>query len=476
MLSFFFFFFFFFFFERKMEGERLTNSLWYKTLLRRFQSLCMRAAKESMFVCIPQTVSLVTTRITERDVLHHIVRSSGVRGEFETLSGRKVVITGAEIIAGDGFPKRVVARIIGSDKIKFTPEKSSKKDGDVDNLNLSVYFLTRPLEGGVEAPSSVDDIDHASVLQTIAMIRSAPETESLFDALQDAVALARLDIQGIAPGQDVPQIEEYLQQQCEAVADAIVSSSLYLGYEDKSSSSGRGSSSSSGSGSGRRVSDGARGRIPRRHVLQVLESWTMEQLHDDVLPALAASAAVRGEVEKLSRVFGALAGSTMEDFKIKPTFRCNLNPAVAALGLLRSAATPLEKLHCLRDTSLTLQRCVERHLEAQGTDLADVEYATDDILDMLLWVLVTGNGEHRTCDMPAHLAYITRFHFAAENELVTSRLGYYLANFEQALGYFIVNAEELLANPPRRQVQAAAAAAAGRGDEDSSDDLRDTER
>jgi hypothetical protein len=60
---------------------------------------------------------------------------------------------------------------------------------------------------------------------------------------------------------------------------------------------------------------------------------------------------------------------------------------VAALGLLADAATPLEKLHVLRDTSLTLQRCVERHCEAAGLELADVEYATDDILDMLLWVL-----------------------------------------------------------------------------------------
>lgn len=390
--------------------------------------------------------------MTERDVQHHIVRSTGTRGEFETLSGRRVTITGSEIIAGQGFPQKITARVIGSDRIKFAPAKPPPvQDGEqAKDLFLSVYFLSRPLDGGVEAPSSVDDLEHSDVMKTIAMIRASPETEVVFDTLQDTIALARMDIQSISLGEDVPPVDEMLKTQVEAAADAFMRSSLFQGVGDNSFNAGT-------SGSGRDLTgEGARKRS-KQHLLQVLESWCMEQLHDELLPAMGATVAFRGDVEKLRAVFRALSKWSMADFKIKPSFRCNLSPAVATLGLLASAATPLEKLHCLRDTCATLQRCVERHLEAAGTDLADVEYATDDILDMLLWVLVTAEAEHASSALPVHLAYIARFHIAAESELVTSRLGYYLANFEQATGYFLVNAHDLLAQAATPPSSAAAA-------------------
>ena len=202
---------------------------------------------------------------------------------------------------------------------------------------------------------------------------------------------------------------------------------------------------------------GGRGR-GRAQLVRLLESWALEQLHGALLPALAASARVAGDVATLRAVFAALDGWSPGDFKVKPAFQCDLRPAVAALGLLGDAATPLEKLHVLRDTSLTLQRCVERHCEAGGLELGDVEYATDDILDMLLWVLVAGGRDHASHLLPAHLAYIERFHFAPEAELVTSRLGYYMANFEQVAGYFVLHAGELLAAAGERRAAAAAAA------------------
>ena len=35
-----------------------------------------------------------------------------------------------------------------------------------------------------------------------------------------------------------------------------------------------------------------------------------------------------------------------------------------------------------------------------------MEYATDDILDMLLWVLVNGARDHGSFLLPAHMAYV----------------------------------------------------------------------
>ena len=161
----------------------------------------------------------------------------------------------------------------------------------------------------------------------------------------------------------------------------------------------------------------------------------MDQLHETVMQALLLSC--RSEISQLGIVLKEMALSTQADLKIKPEFRCNLSPAIAALGLLRTSVTPLEKLHCIRDVSLTVQRCLERHLEDNNVDLGSVEFATDDMLDMLLWVIIQGQFDQHTIELPAHLAYITRFHFAAEDgELEMSRLGYYAANVQQALGFF----------------------------------------
>jgi len=454
-----------------MEGERLSQALWLRALLRKFPTFCLRAATEGLFVCIPQTASLGTPRVSERDLSHHIVRSTGgLRGEFMTLSGRLVVISGSDIVTGEGFPEYVSARIIGSDRVRYVPPASAAAalpPGGGD-LFLSIYFITRPLEGGVEAPSSVDDLDHASVLQTVAMLRALPETEPVFNSLRDMVTLTRMDLQQLPPGVEVPpSVSELLLSQCESAAEALVSSSFYAGG---GVAAGRGTPPLPSSASPFAPSSAlALARAPRRHLLQVLESWCMEQLHDELLPRLAAAPGVRNDCEALRAVFRGLAGSTPEDFKVKASFRCSLAPAVAALGLLHTAATPLEKLHCLRGASLTLQRCVERHLESVGANLADVEFATDDMLDGLLWVLVAGASEQATYELPAHLAYIQRFHFAAETELVMSRLGYYLANFEQALGYFTLNAAELLRDREallreRKEELAAEVTAAAAGD------------
>jgi hypothetical protein len=51
--------------------------------------------------------------------------------------------------------------------------------------------------------------------------------------------------------------------------------------------------------------------------------------------------------------------------------------------------------------------------------------------------------------LPAHLAYVTTFHFAAggDDELATSVLGYYLANFQQALGFFLRSSKAAASGP-----------------------------
>jgi hypothetical protein len=178
----------------------------------------------------------------------------------------------------------------------------------------------------------------------------------------------------------------------------------------------------------------------RRQLLQTVESVVMERLHGAVLPALEEELAV--PCARLGGALAALAGAAPGDLGVKPLFRGGrFDPVVAILGLLHCSVTPLEKLHCLRDTTLTLMRCVEADLERRGVDLADVDLATDDIIDILLYVIVAGQEHHPVHLLPAHLEYASRFRLVGEEDGENSRLSYFLANFQQCLCAFDLLAE-----------------------------------
>ena len=293
---------------------------------------------------------------------------------------------------------------------------------------VSLYFISRPLEGGLAAPSSVQDIEHSAAMRMIAMFRASAENEGVFAELARVLADVKAELEDNPTEATLSAARDALQEECAAAAAALSASSLY----------------SAGERSGPHPSPSARAASPQRQLMQVLECWCMSELHEAAMHALMLTC--RADISRLGTVLGTMADATQADVKIKPEFRCSLSPAVAALGLLRTASTPLEKLHCLRDVSLTLQRCLERHLEDEGTDLADVEFATDDMLDMLLWVIIQGIEDQHSIELPAHLRYISLFHFSAgESELEMSRLGYYYANVSQAVSYFALRYEKMVA-------------------------------
>jgi hypothetical protein len=181
--------------------------------------------------------------------------------------------------------------------------------------------------------------------------------------------------------------------------------------------------------------------VIQRQILQVLESWTAEQLHAPATAALTAS--MGAEIAQLGAVLSRLAGLTQDDIGIKPRFQADLSEPLRLLARLPATPTPLAKLHLLRDVSGAVRLAIEARLRADGVDIAEVDFSTDDTLDVLLYLLLRGHPSARVAELPAQLEFIERFHFASLGGLHRSTLGYHVANFHQAMGYFKGRAAEM---------------------------------
>ena len=51
-----------------MEGEQVLSSYWFRQLTSRHRRLCLRAASDGLFVCVPQTCSLASWSVSEKDI------------------------------------------------------------------------------------------------------------------------------------------------------------------------------------------------------------------------------------------------------------------------------------------------------------------------------------------------------------------------------------------------------------------------
>lgn len=578
-----------------MDGERYSDSLWFKRLLS-LPALLALAVSEDLTVLVPQSSSLVSSLISASDVENHILRPTDVKGEFMTLKGNRVHISGSQVVAGEGFARQIAAKLLSIESatvavpakqlalIQEAKEKSAKasaaaaaaalanegagagaeaetKEGSssapsssddetttvsssssgdstgassvgggsaslsvvaaasspslaamkrppqlpppslspfllggsrengglagkspaasLSNIDckLRVYFISRPLDKGIPAPSGVDDLDHGSILRLIAMLRASPETEAVFHSLDKAIERASLQLRmayssGAASSETstrdfffdfvLPPITNALLAACRSAADALLTTGPFAQQRAGGASSVGGSSI----GGGVLTSTAT----TRKQLLQMLESHCMEKLYTVAFPIVEQ--AVKKDTDELRYVLRKMKGMTQEQLGVKETFRSpRLESLVGLLGLLNNSVTPLEKLHCFRDTTMTMMRCIESELEKKAAlaasmggkakSMEDVDLATDDILDILLWILVEGGGssdaadDHATWKLPAHLEYCQAFHFVSSDlREEASRLDYFAGNFWQVLGFFSGKADEYRAQEAKEAKEA----------------------
>ena len=439
-----------------MDGETLTGSHWFKQLVAAHKKVLSAAAQAGHFVLVPQTASLLSFAVTSRDVQHHVLApaAGAPRGEFRTLSGRTAVVTPTSVVTGAGFAARVEATILAAATlaVELPPADGGADAGGARRLQL--YFLSRPLEGGLAAPSRVDELTADGIRKYLALLQSAPDVDACFAELEagtNEIARALAARRGAAGSNTAVVVvgggggggaaapaasplaataaaacaaaERALRDLCESVCEQALDSATF--DEDDS--------------------DEAFARS-RQQVSQCLESWCAERLHDVALAALREELA--GDVAQLRASLARAAGRSQAELGVKAAFRCDFGEVASLLVELPRRHTPLEKLHCVRDASVRARALVERHLEAARVDLSEVDFGTDDELPILAWAILLAQRESLEgaragadasgaaaeggfagagAELPLHLAFAQRFRLEASGSLETSQLGAFAA-------------------------------------------------
>jgi hypothetical protein len=303
----------------------------------------------------------------------------------------------------------------------------------------------------------------------VGLLRSSPDAEPAFAELEAGIRdIQRLLDRPAPPSQRAAAAQAELVSLCERVADLLLDTTTFDEETDEGVDRAR------------------------QQILQCLESWCTDRLHDSVIGVLRGELHADVDALRVSLSAAAASGKRAGDLGVKRLFDVDFAPAVARLAEIAALRTPLEKLHCVRDASMLVHKCVETALEASGTDLADVEMGADDTLPILAWLILQihttaaaaattsppaaavsaaspgGKGSGASAatspagasakgaasssspsssaaspafcqtasELPLHFAFIQRFHVPGSGELEMSLLGYRLANLEQALNLF----------------------------------------
>jgi hypothetical protein len=354
------------------------------------------ASSNGWLLCIPQASSLRggTARI---DIESHVLQPSrSFPGEFLTLTGNVVTVVGSEIHTKSGFLEPRTVKILYTEE--FTEEENIGQDinhstypstnarstntrsqairqqqqqsGSMERGNgervFSIIHIGRPLIGGVNAPSSADEMSRSIIVKYMAMLRSFPEHESVMLRLDDFVKRTNEYLRNNElPGSD--QLEKLLTRELDHAVGTLMNSSCFVDSSAKSSNVNR--------------------RKTKTQLSQVLESYLLEGIHARVFSRLSEQC--REEDLTLTRILDGMSMWTQSDLKMRPEFQCPLNNAVQILSNLSlDCVTPLEKLLCLKRVHDEINRSVEKNLTSRYLDIGAHQMTTDDLLDQLIYAII----------------------------------------------------------------------------------------
>ena len=220
------------------------------------------------------------------------------------------------------------------------------------------------------------------------------------------------------------------------------------------------------------------GGLARGAIAQALESYVNARVYDAVFPWLLSTH--EDTTRALSATLGTLKRLDQAAMGVPAQFRVAQDTAVGVLQSIGAMRTPLEKMQCMTLAARCMVEAVEAKLEADGVDTGvwrvcvcdsvcvsasswssccirlfcmhvrvrrghgvgwraavlcrtcvvahlsrvratapdSVDLATDDLLDLLIYVIVQGHPH--TSSMVVELDYIQRFHCVATNSLTVT--------------------------------------------------------
>ena len=449
-----------------MEGEDVLASTWFSALQSRFKDVLQRAAREGLYVCVPQSCSLDLAPLTRALVEHHVLRGvEGRVGEFLTLSDRSVLVRDMTACTGRGFGASVEARVLSTHTLAVSLSSAEPRG------KLHLYFLSRPLEGGLAAPASVDELTPAALTGLLGYLHMSPEAEGPLARFSAQVQALVAEFSGKGSEAD------------EAVAQWLAKGSVE-GEEEEEEEEEEGEEegggrSGEGEGVGAQFRDWSVCNLAlqlQSHAAEAAEelmsvcdslvpsdpskgggSGAQEALWRRLLLCLQSEASRKLSAPLMHHLRRALApecrtlGNALSDAAALPPAACAQALGIArkffvaqeeaqrVLAGLEAATCPLSKLQVLLAARGAIISAIEQDLTRREISLADVAFGADDTLPQMTLVLAQcfaqgpGTAMHRVAaDFPVHLSFIQLCHHPLAGSLSQSRMGYTLANWDSA--------------------------------------------
>ena len=374
----------------------------------------------SNVICCPVSGSLVDA-ITKDLLMSHILVPQRIGGEFKTILGEHVIMSGSQLLCGAGFLEQREVNVISVSEIT-----------DSNGRIATLFRLNRPLVGGIVAPDDSEEITLQVMFKYMAVLRSFPETESPFIVLDDYIKeinfVGSKSIDGFS--RILPSLAVSLQLQWERAAEKLCRiNALVLAL-------GGGFDST------------------KRMIGQILESYLMHAVSGTVYPWVCSSMAVQDKL--LHEYLETLQHYTQSDLGIPPALQCCQIEAVKELNTLRYAETPVDKLLVLKRTVKLIRTRVDKNVKSKFPE-DDVELATDDIVLLIIWCLLqlhlapslssiepigrddrNSGRENQRSFFLSDLEFMSKYHFNGSSK---SELGFTLCHFQVSVDWFTKRAQ-----------------------------------
>lgn len=388
-------------FDRR--SRRNDDTLFLLMMRKRYPKLWRWTLQNDCLICCPQSASL-PQKLSLEDFETHVLTPTKIAGEYATLNRKIVVIVGNEICTKKGFEESRHVRLLRMEDLRVSPEIAH----NTDEMLLKVVHISRPFQGGIDCLDEPAWIDGAMMQKYIAMMKSHPEMEPIFDDMNIYIREFNFVAEYADTGLDriEPSAEASLAGEWNQLVHAILSTGFL------------------------KNKDGDISRERRLQIAQFVENYLAAGVYSNLFPWLSRRFCIIDA--KFALVVHKLQHHTMTDIGIAPEFQCPVSDAVEELKLLHHAHTPMEKLLCMKRTQAALNRAIQANFDFnhRQTDFPDL--TTDETVLLIVYTILQAYPDSTT--LVSNLIYTKTFHFIPHS---TSALGFALSHFEVAIDWLL---------------------------------------
>lgn len=362
--------------------------------LRRYPDLWNDACNGSKVICCPTSISLGNETMSKEHLMSHILVADRKPGDYTTLNGEKVTMSGNDLICVSGFSDDRHVRILMVEDLR----------DPVSGKVVTLYRTMRPLKGGITPPEEADEICIDMVYKYILILRSFPGAETIFNTLDEYLTQVNFVGQQSRDGFSniSPSLASSLKVRWKHVTDRFVRLNILLS-NDKNNS--------------------------KNQLGQIIESYMMNKIHRAVYKWICEKhyfndRLVVNVIEKIRWTYA------QSDLGIRPEFQTSQIEAIKCLCTLNDAVTPVDKLLAMKRTVTLLKESVDRNVQRNFPN-EDIELATDDIVLIIIYIMSQASLYYKM--VVADVRYASDYHFVTSSK---SHVGYILCHFQVAVKWF----------------------------------------